>query len=224
MKPKDQLPDSKVATLGADAPTTPRDRLISAASELFGRYGINAIGVDAIVEKAGTAKTTLYKAFGSKEKLVETVLEIDGERWRKWFFDSVEGRGGTARECVDRIFPTLAIWFSDEKFYGCPFVNAVGENDKFDGRLRVLAQHHKAKIESWLRNLFRQTDYVAPESLSRQTMLLMDGAISMALIARDDQSAQVAQRTLEIILKSSEIRDSAKAPVRRESAKQRERS
>ncbi len=53
---------------------TPRGRLIAAATNLFCQRGINAVGVDAIVEEAGTAKTTLYKLFGSKEHLVEAVL------------------------------------------------------------------------------------------------------------------------------------------------------
>jgi AcrR family transcriptional regulator len=43
--------------------TTPRDRLMDAATRLFCKNGINATGIDAIVAEAGTAKTTLYKIF-----------------------------------------------------------------------------------------------------------------------------------------------------------------
>ena len=35
---------------------SPRDRLIAAATRLFCRYGVNSVGVDAIVEAAGTAE------------------------------------------------------------------------------------------------------------------------------------------------------------------------
>ena len=67
------------ATTAADNiahyPGAARERLLLAASDLFCRYGINATGVDAIVAAAGTAKTTLYKAFGSKEGLLRAVLE-----------------------------------------------------------------------------------------------------------------------------------------------------
>ena len=44
-----------------------RTRLLDAATELFCRYGINATGVDAVIDEAKTAKTTLYRIFGSKE-------------------------------------------------------------------------------------------------------------------------------------------------------------
>ena len=40
-----------------------RGRLLSAATHLFCKNGINATGIDAIINEAGTAKTTLYKLF-----------------------------------------------------------------------------------------------------------------------------------------------------------------
>jgi AcrR family transcriptional regulator len=42
-----------------------RGRLLNAATRLFCKNGINATGIDAIINEAGTAKTTLYKLFGS---------------------------------------------------------------------------------------------------------------------------------------------------------------
>jgi AcrR family transcriptional regulator len=47
------------------APPAPADeesahsRLLNAATRLFCKNGINATGIDAIIEEAGTAKTTL---------------------------------------------------------------------------------------------------------------------------------------------------------------------
>src|SRR6478752_3741147 len=59
-----------------------RGRLLSAATRLFCKNGINATGIDAIINEAGTAKTTLYKLFGSKNNLVHVVLETEGKQWR----------------------------------------------------------------------------------------------------------------------------------------------
>jgi len=78
--------------------SSPRDRLIEAATRLFCRYGVNSVGVDAIVEAAGTAKTTLYKVFGSKDGLVEAVLDREGRTWRAWFVEEIDGPGGSAAE------------------------------------------------------------------------------------------------------------------------------
>ncbi len=56
-----------------------RGRLLGAATRLFCKNGINATGIDAIINEAGTAKTTLYKLFGSKTNLVHAVLEKRGQ-------------------------------------------------------------------------------------------------------------------------------------------------
>src|SRR6516225_7306560 len=114
----------------------PREKLLEAAYTLFCEHGINAVGVDAIVEKAGTAKTTLYKLFGSKYGLVEEVLNTEGIAWRGWFVAAIQSSGPSARAKLSAIFPVLAQWFADEHFYGCPFINAVGEHGKADDRLR----------------------------------------------------------------------------------------
>src|SRR6266702_8753012 len=98
--------------------SSPRDRLIEAATRLFCRYGVNSVGFDAIVEAAGTAKTTLYKVFGSKDRLVEAVLERQGENWRAWFLAELDEPGGPARERLERIGSVLKIWFQRDDFFG----------------------------------------------------------------------------------------------------------
>src|ERR1700758_1450106 len=95
---------------------SPRDRLIEAATRLFCRYGVNSVGVDAIVAAAGTAKTTLYKLFGSKDGLVEAVLQREGETWRTRFLAEIDGPGGSARERLARIGPTLKAWFARDDY------------------------------------------------------------------------------------------------------------
>ena len=119
-----------VAAPAAGDEESARARLLSAATRLFCRYGINATGIDAIIHEAGTAKTTLYKLFGSKTNLVHAVLESEGKQWREWFIGAIESGGGDAQAKLARIFPALKSWFGEERFYGCPFINAVAEHDK----------------------------------------------------------------------------------------------
>src|SRR3979490_3170301 len=69
------------------------DRLLSAATHLFCKNGINATGIDAIIDEAGTAKTTLYKLFGSKTNLVHAGLETEGKAGREWFIAAIEAGG-----------------------------------------------------------------------------------------------------------------------------------
>src|SRR5258708_7935572 len=107
-----------------------RGRLLNAATYLFCKNGINATGIDAIINEAGTAKTTLYKLFGSKNNLVHVVLETEGKQWREWFINAIEAGGGSAQTKLTRIFPALKDWVRQERFYGCPFINAVRGHEK----------------------------------------------------------------------------------------------
>src|SRR5215469_7660313 len=64
----------KPATIGKTEGISPRDRILAAASDLFYRHGIRAVGVEAIAEAAGTNKMTLYRHFASKDALVAEYL------------------------------------------------------------------------------------------------------------------------------------------------------
>ncbi len=186
---------------------TPRDRLLEAATQLFCQKGINAVGVDAIVEKAGTAKTTLYKLFGSKEGLVEEVLSAEGSEWRDWFMNSTTQAADTARERLLAIFPVLSKWFRQKRFYGCPFINAVAEHDKTSDRVRVLALAHKSQVLSFISGLCIEAGAREPDQLTHQIALLMDGAIVAAMITKNPGVADVAQTALVQLL-TIELRSS----------------
>ena len=170
--------DRRRVRAGESAPAgrSPRERLIDAATRLFCRYGVNSVGVDAIVDAAGTAKTTLYKVFGSKDGLVEAVLEREGRAWRTWFVAEIDGPGGSARERLARIGPALRQWFGRDDFYGCPFINAVGESDKADDRMRSLAIAHKKIVLERIAALCAEAGCREPSEVAHTLGLIIDGA------------------------------------------------
>ncbi|PWT93033.1 MAG: TetR/AcrR family transcriptional regulator, partial [Proteobacteria bacterium] len=184
----------------ADAAASPRERLIEAATRLFCRYGANSVGVDAIVEAAGTAKTTLYKLFGSKDGLVEAVLEREGRAWRAWFVEEIDGPGGAPAERLARIGPALAKWFGRADFYGCPFINAVGESDKASDRMRALAIAHKKVVLERLSALCGEAGCRDPDEAAHTLGLIIDGAIVAALITRKADVAVTAGRACAAVL------------------------
>ena len=66
-----------------------KERIIDAANRLFYAEGIRAVSVDAIAEKAGLTKKTLYYHFKSKDDLIEAYLESRDQPnlalYQKWF-------------------------------------------------------------------------------------------------------------------------------------------
>ena len=181
-----------------------RERLIEAASRLFCRYGINAVGVDTVVAEAGTAKATLYKAFGSKEKLVEAVLEREGRQWRDWFLAGLDAGEDASVDRLRRIFPLLGEWFAQDRFYGCPFINAIGEHDKAEDRLRAITIAHKKAVLGRIESLALEAGAPDPNRLAHQLGLLIDGAIVVAMISRDPGAARLAAEAAESLFAALE--------------------
>ena len=82
-----------MAALETQTRTDARERLLTAAYELFSRDGVQAVGVDAIIERSGVARQTMYRHFKSKQELVLAFLERREEVWtRGWL--AAETRGG----------------------------------------------------------------------------------------------------------------------------------
>jgi len=180
------------APLAAGDDESARGRLLGAATHLFCRNGINATGIDAIIHEAGTAKTTLYKLFGSKTNLVHAVLESEGKQWREWFIGAMESGGGDAQAKLMRIFPALKSWFGEERFYGCPFINAVAEHDKDQKQFRAIAMRHKKVVLAHIEKLAAEMGAAEPELLAHQLALLIDGAIVAAMVSRNPGVADTA--------------------------------
>ncbi|MBR0696351.1 TetR/AcrR family transcriptional regulator [Bradyrhizobium lablabi] len=180
------------ASFAAGDDESARGRLLNAATRLFCKNGINATGIDAIIDEAGTAKTTLYKLFGSKTNLVHAVLESEGKQWREWFIGAIEAGGGDAQSKLARIFPTLKSWFAEERFYGCPFINAVAEHDKDQKQFRGIALRHKKVVLAHIEKLAAEMGAAEPEMLAHQLALLIDGAIVAAMVSRDPRVADTA--------------------------------
>ena len=170
-----------------------RERLLSAASWLFCHYGFQATGVDAIVRRAGTAKTSLYKHFVSKDGLIEAVLEREGAAWRGWFFAEIGAVQGDARARLLAVFDVLQKWFADPGFFGCPFINAVGEFDAKNARIRTLVEAHKVHLNGWITAQAAAAGVADPGLTARHFTVLIDGAIVAAQVSGDPTQARHAR-------------------------------
>ena len=53
-----------------------KGRILRAAYELFYRQGFTRVSVDAIAERAGVTKRTIYYHFASKDDVIAAVMEV----------------------------------------------------------------------------------------------------------------------------------------------------
>ncbi|MGV1757074.1 TetR/AcrR family transcriptional regulator [Rhizobium sp. A22-96] len=180
-----------------------RDRILQAAAKLFQQDGIRAVSVDAIAEKAGVTKRTLYYHFRSKDDLIAAHLEARDQPnlavFKRWF-DEAEG---SIAEKVAGIFRHLARSAQSGKWKGCGFLRTSVELVNLPGHpALVVARAHKKRVEDWLSGVFAEAGAGAEAaSLARQIMLLLDGSFAVVLLHRDpsymETAAEAAARLID---------------------------
>jgi AcrR family transcriptional regulator len=168
-------------------------RVLAAASDLFYRRGIHAVGVDTIAAAAGVTKKTLYDRFGSKDQLVAAYLRARDQRWRAWLTEATEAaQAAGPREQLLASFDALAQWLGRESPRGCSFINALAELPDPDHPGRAVIADQKRWLREHLRSLASTAGQ--PQLLAEQLLLLHEGAmVSYATGAVEDPVAHAKQ-------------------------------
>ncbi len=158
-----------------------RERILDAAYELFSRRGIQAVGVDAVIDRSGVARQTLYRHFGSKQDLVLAFLERREALWtRTWLQAEVTRRGSAPAERLLAIFDVFDEWFRNPEFEGCVFINVMLEHSDPADRVRRAGIAYLAGIRNFLEGLAREAGIADAETFARKWHILMKGSIVAA--------------------------------------------
>jgi AcrR family transcriptional regulator len=183
-----------IHTYMIDTPLSTRERIIQAAGKLFYGEGIRAVSLDAVAEKAGVTKRTLYYHFRSKDDLIAAYLETRDQPnlalFKRWFSET----GGNVAEKVEGIFRNLARSARHPRWKGCGFLRTSVELVNLPGHpAMTMGRAHKKHVEDWLCSVFEEAS-VGKEArqLARQVILLLDGAFAVVLLHRDPSYMEAA--------------------------------
>jgi AcrR family transcriptional regulator len=184
----------------ATAPT--RQRIIEAADELFYRFGVRGVGLDAIITKVGVTKQTFYNHFPSKDDLVSAVLEFHDRWWRDTFRHGLLRHGGDhARGQLEAIFDVLDELFTRPDFGGCIFVNVAVEFPLPGDPANQQAVRHKRLMEEVLREIAAYAGAADPAACAAELSLVMEGAYVTRQILRDRDVSAVGRRLVADVLR-----------------------
>ncbi|TFC18935.1 TetR/AcrR family transcriptional regulator [Cryobacterium algoritolerans] len=157
-----------------------RTRLLASASRLFHEHGINATGIDLVVRDAGVAKASLYNNFAGKEALVVAYLEQELGGWVR-NVHALDYPLAPPRQRVAALFEALALSVESNRFYGCPFTNAVIELPECVS-VRTVAERYRAVVRAHIADI---TGEDAASTTVSRLVLLYDAAITAAKVGRD---------------------------------------
>jgi AcrR family transcriptional regulator len=192
-----------------------RERIVSAAAKLFYGEGIRSVSVDAVAEKAGITKRTLYYHFASKDELIAAYLETRDQPnlvlFKRWF---TEAEGDLADK-VQGIFRNLARSARHPKWKGCGFLRTSAELANMPGHPAMkIGIEHKKRIEEWLRVTFETAEIGTARQLARQIVLLLDGSFAVVLLHRDPTYMETAGEAACSLVRTASIKVSRQAAAK----------
>ena len=159
---------------GMQAP--PRQRILAAATKLFYRHGIRAVGVEAIAEAACTNKMTLYRHFASKEVLVAEYLREVARAADRCWERIAQQHPGDPRAQLLAWLENMAGDLLDPEGRGCALANAAIELPERDHPARRVIEEFKRAQSLQLIRLGEQAGVSEPDVLADELHLLLEGA------------------------------------------------
>jgi AcrR family transcriptional regulator len=167
-------------------------RIADQAADLFHQRGITATGVEALSHAAGISKRTLYERFGSKDGLIAAAFDVRDVPVFKMYTDAAE-REATPRDQLLAVFSSLEAMIRSNQFRGCPFTSASSELADPDHPAHPVIRRHKERLRRWMLTRAKAAGAADPAALSRQLMVVFDGAMVQSLIQRSARPAADAK-------------------------------
>jgi AcrR family transcriptional regulator len=183
-----------------------RARLLDAANELFYDEGVQTVGIDRIIERAGVAKGSLYNTFGSKEELVWAYLQSRHGQIIQRLTQAVQKH----TDPVDRllaVFDAKAEIFAQPDFRGCAFISASAEAPP-GGLIQRAADDYRKDIRGLFVRLACEAEVTDPTAVGHQLHLIYDGAAISAHMD-SDSCAAIRARAAAVTLLDAELRNKA---------------
>jgi AcrR family transcriptional regulator len=175
-----------------------RERLLAAADELFYEEGVNLVGIDRVIERAGVAKASLYDCFGSKEELIRSYLQQRHEA-RQLRLRARLALCATAKEKILSIFDSVAEAAAKSDFRGCAFARASAEA-RPGSSVKAMCDESRAWNLALFADLAKEAGATDPQRVAQQLRLLYDGASISAHVDTNATAPAAARAMAEMVL------------------------
>ena len=177
-----------------------RQHLVDTALELFSAHGFHGTGIDRIAAEAKVSKKTMYHHFRSKDELILAALRQQDGLFRNEFMKAVDSRGETAYERLLGIFDVAHAWFASNKFYGCMFINAIGEYSEPNTPIREVCREYKRLTLAYIEELAEAAGIPDAHAVAATIALLLEGSIVTAQVAGTPSAADTAKSAAKVIV------------------------
>jgi AcrR family transcriptional regulator len=175
-----------------------RERLLAAAEELFYQDGVQSVGIDRVIERAGVAKASLYGNFNGKDDLVRAYLDARFEA-RRAAIETKLALQEAPRDKMLAVFEAMTEPLAKRNYRGCAFLRATAEMAA-DASGREVCRDARRWTRELLSGLAKEAGASNPDVLAKQLVLLYDGAAASAQMDRDPAAAAEARAAAVLLI------------------------
>lgn len=180
-----------------------KDRIVETASDLFYHNGYNQTGINQIIAEAGVAKASMYQHFRSKEDIAVEYLVRRHTMWMgKLNTCVVECK--TPEDKITGVFDYLIEWLTEVDFRGCGWQNIIVDLPEDHNKIKDQAIYHKNELRKWIHITLEESDNFSEskaEEVGDEVLILIEGAIILSQIQKDEWPIQSAKRACVRLLK-----------------------
>jgi AcrR family transcriptional regulator len=178
-------------------------RILETACTLFYQHGVRAVGVDLVVEKAGVAKTSLYRHFRTKDDLIAAFLQREDEDfWGTW--DRVAGQHLDQPSAeLDAHLGWIGERVGRPNYRGCPQINVAAEFPEVDHPARQVAAAHKRQMRQRLKGIAARLGVARPDELAGQLSVLINGAFVSSQIFEPGEATPLLRRAAQALIQAN---------------------
>ena len=166
-------------------PGSKRERLATAAAEVFHRQGVEKTTLSDIARAADVPLGNVYYYFKTKDQLVEAALGAHREQLR-----IVTGRLDGIPEPAERLKALIEGWVDQRELavrYGCPFGTLASELDKRDDGLDRSAADVLQALIDWAEDQFTQMGCFDAHELAVDLVAAYQGMSVLTNALRDPE-------------------------------------
>lgn len=176
-----------------------RAKLLETATRIFYAEGVNAVGIDRVIEEAGVTRATLYRHFPSKQNLVTTYVE-EADRAIREQIGTLTASERPAADVLRAIADDIAGSIRFAQFRGCAFLNAAAEFPDPDDPVHQAVVAHRAWFLEVILGLFAQIGGDSSEDAGRRFVMLRDGAMAAGCLGDPDAVCRTFLQGVEALL------------------------
>jgi AcrR family transcriptional regulator len=152
-----------------------RERILEAATRLFDRHGVHAVGLQQIIDELGCGKNLLYREFANKDQLVVAYLQRCRQGWASIVERAERSRPDDPAAQLVAVVRLAVEEATKPGYRGCPVSNTRAEFASPDHPVNDVAIDHFETMRGHLYDLATRAGAADPRTLADRIKLIIDG-------------------------------------------------